>query len=467
MNTNGTAEVLSKSEIELIISQALRILAEVGVRLPNLRMISILADHGARIDRDQQMAFFPSTLIERFFAETERVNLEEPPALAFTAGAYPQYFHDPETGRVQPHTLETVIHMTRLADALDDITIVYDGMGVPSDIPEILAPLYMRLVVWKYTRKGGCGQVHLTALLPYVLEMSEVMAEHQGGSLADFAFLTIQMISPLRFGQEELEQFMFFWERGLKVEPGQILSAGGTAPVTLAGALSLQLAECLVINLIKRFFYNSYKLEFSNSTTVLDMKNAVFQYGRPELALTHLAMGQLARYFGAEFVANSFLGDAKVPSCELGMQKALTAIPAILAGTRSLGTLGLLSVDEVGSPTQLIIDHEFAGALKRFARGFEVNEDTLAFDLIRQVGPGGLFTGTVHTARHYRKEHWQPSLFSREMYRTWAESGALSDSQRAASRYKTILASHHATYISEKTETALRRVIQKAQDHLI
>jgi trimethylamine---corrinoid protein Co-methyltransferase len=183
--------------------------------------------------------------------------------------------------------------------------------------------------------------------------------------------------------------------------------------------------------------------------------------------LTHLAIGQLARHYGATFEANSFLGDAKTPSCEIGMQKALTAIPAIMAGTCSLGTLGLLSVDEIASPIQLIIDNEFAGALQRFARGFEVNEDTLAYDLIHEVGPGGLFTGTEHTVKHYRKEHWQPAIFSREMYNSWLTGDHKNDIERAREVYVQIMRSHYNVYIHEDTEKSLVEVIEKATTSLL
>ncbi len=477
MKVMGTADVLTDGEVRLIVDTTLRILAEVGVKIPNARMLAVLADYGAAVDPDRQRVTFPPRLMDRFIAETQRSGEAPGPPLTFHAGAYPQYYADPLTGQVREHTLQSVADMTRLADSLENVTSLYDGMGVPSDVTSPLAPLYMRLLSWKHTRKGGCGQVQVTSLWPYAIEMGQVMADCEGGKpcsgeamrgrLSDYAFLTIEMISPLQFGPEEMEQFVIFWERGLPVDLGQILSAGGTSPATLAGTVALELAENLAINLIYRAFYGIRTLDFSNSATVLDLRSAVFRYGRPELGLTHLAMGQLARHFGATFGANSLLGDAKVPSCEMGMQKALNAIPAIMAGTRSIGTLGLLSVDEIGSPIQLIIDDEYAGALQRFARGFEVDEEHLAFDLIKEIGPGGLFTGTEHTVRHYRREHWQPGLFSREMYNSWIAGDHKTDIQRAADVFEGIMRTHDRVYIREDTERERLKVIAQAKEDLL
>lgn len=466
MKVAGTADVLTNMEITLITETAMRILEEVGVHIPNARMLDVLSDFGASVNTETEMAYFPQTLVVSFLDESEPYLPDPDGRLIFGAGAYPQYYVPAYSRDVRPHTVETIIQMTRLVDYLDNITHVYDGMGVPDDIPASVQPLQMRLLVWKYTKKGGCGQIQVTRLCPYAVEMAEVMAAHEGGQVEDYAFLSIELISPLQFGKEEAKQCMFYWERGLPVHLGQILSAGGTAPATLAGTLALQLAEQLFLNFFRRAFYGVRVLHIGNSATVLDMKQAVFRYGRPELGLTHLVMGQLARHFGASFGANSFLGDAKYPSCEMGMQKAINALPAIMAGTRSLGNLGLLSVDEIGSPIQLIIDNEYAGALQRFARGFKIDEESLAFDLIKELGPGGLFTGTKHTARHFRKEHWQPRLFSREMYNAWIAGDGKIDIERARDVYDEAMRTHDKVYISDETERALLKVIERARREL-
>lgn len=466
MRVTGTADVLTDTEITLITETAMRILEEVGVRIPNARMLAVLSDFGAAVDTEAEMVRFPQPLMISFLDESEPYVPDPDGQLIFGAGAYPQYYMPADSRDVRPHTVETIIQMTRLVDYLDNITHVYDGMGVPADIPASVQPLHMRLLVWKYTNKGGCGQIQVTRLCPYAVEMAEVMAAQEGGEVGDYGFLSIELISPLQFGKEEAKQCMFYWERGLPVHLGQILSAGGTAPATLAGTLALQLAEQLFLNFFRRAFYGVRVLRIGNSATVLDMKQAVFRYGRPELGLTHLVMGQLARHFGASFGANSFLGDAKYPSCEMGMQKAINALPAIMAGTRSLGNLGLLSVDEIGSPIQLIIDNEYAGALQRFARGFKIDEESLAFDLIKELGPGGLFTGTKHTARHFRKEHWQPRLFSREMYNAWIAGDGKLDIERARDVYDEAMRTHDKVYISDETERALLKVIERARQEL-
>jgi trimethylamine---corrinoid protein Co-methyltransferase len=469
MKIIGTTDVFTQSEIDLIIAHALRILEEVGCRIPNDKVLTMLAEHGTRVDFEHEMAYFPRPLIEQFIADSEpapitsaRTPSGEEDCLHFEAGAYPQFYADPRSGNIREHTQQTIIEMTHLVDKLDNITGIYCGMGVPSDVPPRLVPLYQRLSMWKYTQKGWSGKVEISELLPYIQEMCQIYADSRGRPISDFMVFDFQMISPLQFGREELQQFIYFWERGFPASCGQILSMGGTSPATLAANISLQLAEQLIINLIGRTFYGLKHLRMGNSITVMDMKTGVFQYGRPELGLTHLAFGQIARYFKASFHANSFLADAKVPSVEAGMQKALNVIPAILAGSRQLGTVGLLSVDEIGSPIQLILDSEYARALQRFAAGFEVNEETLAFDLIKSIGPGGNYLAEMHTAKNYRKEHWQPKLFSREMYNGWINGDHKTDVERALDVYEKIMSQQPTIYIPEEIESALLTVIEAA-----
>jgi len=382
---------------------------------------------------------------------------------------------------VRPSTMQTTADSLRLADFLDTV----DGTGcpgAPTEVPPILAPLLMRLLCWRFAERSrsNCGEVWDTRLCPFVKEMGEVAAGLEGGEPGDWAQLAVEMISPLRFGAEEGKQYVYFWENGLPRGVGNMLSAGVSAPATLAGAVALQLAEMLFLNILRAAFAGGrevatgilhgslptpHSLGFGPSVSVLDMKHCMYPYGRPEIALTHLALGQLARHYRANFGSNSFSGDAKVPGSEAGMQKAFSTIAGIIAGTRTLGAMGLLSVDEIFSMDQLVIDGEFASALKRLARGFEVTEETIAYDVLAEVAPGGIFTDHIHTVTHFRSEHWQPQLFSREMLGTWLREGANTDLDKAQEVCREALETHHPKGIKDETVKELLKVIERAAKH--
>jgi trimethylamine--corrinoid protein Co-methyltransferase len=140
------------------------------------------------------------------------------------------------------------------------------------------------------------------------------------------------------------------------------------------------------------------------------------------MALANLMMAQMARYYGATYSGHAGLSDAKLPSVESGYQKALTALPTLLACGSLWMDAGLLSIDEVCSPIQLILDDEFLSALNHLAREFSISEDAIGLETILEAGPGGHFLDKEHTVRYLRaNEHWQPKIWSREMLSPWLE----------------------------------------------
>jgi trimethylamine--corrinoid protein Co-methyltransferase len=163
----------------------------------------------------------------------------------------------------------------------------------------------------------------------------------------------------------------------------------------------------------------------------MDMRTTIRPYGRPEMAIANLMTAQLARYYGASFTGQAGLSDAKLPSVEAGAQKALTAIPTLLAGGSVWIDAGLLSIDEVCSPIQMILDDEWMSALRRYTHEFEISEETIGLQTILEAGPGGHFLDKLHTVRHFRDEHWNPGIWSRQMLGPWLAGDHRLDVDRA------------------------------------
>ncbi len=477
-------EILTREEEDKIYRNALRILSEIGVLVENEVLIDLLVSHGARLERKDKPVCFPEKVMEELVATStpqydgvegletsclfpwgERRSRNN--GLEVTSGTYPQYYLNLK-GEIQPHTLNTVAEMTRLGDALQNIDRL-GAMGVPADVPAVLGPLYMRLLAWKYasTKPSGCGEVRSVELIPYILEMGEIVAAEKKESLRKRTFAEVELVSPLRFASVEAEIFVQFWKKGLLAGIGFMHSAGGSAPATLASVVSLDLAESLFVSLLYRYCYNLRKLWLQTNSSVLDMKTGMFPFGRPERALVILAMGQIARRLNAGLWASAVYPDAKEPGVEAGLQASFNTIPALLAGSAGIECFGLLSGAEMNSPVQLVVDNEYAGALKRMAQGFAVNEETLALELIKETGPGGFFAGSQHTVSFYRKEHWQPQIFSRETLNCWLAGSGKSAVKKAKEIAEEILQQEHVCGISEETEKELGKVIEKACKTLV
>ncbi|MBM4047271.1 MAG: hypothetical protein FJ279_19375 [Planctomycetes bacterium] len=455
---------VTPSEIETLHRNTLRVMSEVGMAVENEHILDRLASLGGEVDKRRQIVRFAPSVVEKLLAESECFDWTKvTPVVTASAGIYVGRYLDPETGRYEKWTVERILHYAKVARHLEHVG--QAGMlGCPLDgVPHTIHPLYQRYLCWKHGIGSG-GSLWELALCPYILEMSQIMADAEGKRLADYFGGTVYPQTPLKFGKTEAEQFVFFADRGLRVGIGHMMSAGGTGPATLAGALTVWLAETLFINFIQRAFFGTRGLHFHCSITALDMKSGMYPYGRPERPLTNVIMAHLARHYGASFTGHGGHTDAKAPSPEAGAQKALTCIPILMAGGRCHVSAGLLSVDEIFSPIQMILDNEFAGALKRFARGCVISDETCAVDVIKQVGPGGNFLDTDHTAAVYRAEHWQPALWSREMWARWWDGDRKTDVERARDIYHLIKSQPDLPpQISDETEKALLGVIERAK----
>jgi len=463
MRVWGAISVFDRREEELIHRAMLEILDKVGVVVESEEMLARIADFGGRVDGSGMRAAFSPDFVEGFIADSERFDWESvEPFVEARAHVYSGYYLDPETDKFEPWTLQTVLRYLKVAHHLEhpDGRISYP---FPIDgIPDEALLLFFNYLMLKLNGISIASVNNIRWAEP-LLEMCGMAAEELNVPLGEVVRVHVHMISPLKLGKEEARIFHFLADRGLRLGLGCMDSAGGTAPVTLAGALALALAEGIFINIVRRAYFGDRAISLGCSISPLDMRTGMYPYGRPEKELCNIAMAQMARRYGAHFHGHCGHSDAKRPSVEAGFQKALNSIPTLMACGSTTISCGLLSVDEVFSPIQLIIDNEIVSALRHFARGFEVSEDTLALDVVKEVGPGGCFLDAEHTAAHHRTELWEPRLFSRNMFSGWQQGGMKTDADYAMDIYRDIAGRDPApARISGKLERALLDVIRRA-----
>ena len=434
--------------------------------IENVEILRRLEERGGKVDYVSQRVRYPPEVVERFLADSEKLDWDTlTPTVTASSGVYSGLYHEPGSSELAPWTEERLATYFALARALPNV----DGasmLGCPLGVTPQLGPLYERYYCWKYGARES-GTIHLDELCPYIHELYQLRAQQLGKPLGDVFRGTLYLVPPLKLGRHEAHQFLYFWERGLQVQIGDMYAMGATSPVTLAGSIALSLAEQFAVGILQRAFFGSTCFGLNSSISVMDMRTMIYPYGRPEMALTNMAVAQMARYYALPFSGHAGLSDAKLPSCEVGAQKALTAIPTLLAGGRAHLDVGLLSIDEVCSPVQMILDDEFCGALRHLCAEFGSSEEELALDLIDEVGPGGNFMATEHTARRFRREHWEPRVWSRQMLAPWLASGRQLDVDAAASLCREIASDLDVTpRLSADEERDVVRLIEGARRHL-
>jgi trimethylamine--corrinoid protein Co-methyltransferase len=127
--------------------------------------------------------------------------------------------------------------------------------------------------------------------------------------------------------------------------------------------------------------------------------------------------------------------------------------------------MGYLESGLCGSLVQLAMCNELVGWVEHFISAIEVNDETLALDLIDEIGPDGDFLSTEHTRNHYR-EHWYPDLFDRDVYANWLEAGGKSLAERAAERIERIRAEHVPDPLPDGIRQELKAIVRRAQIHV-
>jgi trimethylamine--corrinoid protein Co-methyltransferase len=237
--------------------------------------------------------------------------------------------------------------------------------------------------------------------------------------------------------------------------------AGLTAPLTLAGELVITHAEILALVTIAQLIRPGTPVVYGMSSSVPDMRNGANLSGAVEIGLLGAAVARLARCCGLPCVMSSGT-DAHRPGAQAVLERLMTLLPPALAGV-DLINLSTLETKMTFSLEQLVVDETILSIIERILRGMTVNDETLALDLIHQIGPGGAFVATDHTVDHLRDELLIPDLIGRETRDAWEAAGTPDMVTRAREKARRILDEHHAPPLPARVAERLDEIEKEAE----
>ncbi len=192
---------------------------------------------------------------------------------------------------------------------------------------------------------------------------------------------------------------------------------------------------------------------------MLDMRTTTQPYADPDKRLT---AADQAHWLGLPMFSLAGVSDAKVVDQQAAAEMAMTLMAEALAGTHIVHDLGYLESGLTGSLPQVVIGNEVLNWLARFIQPIEINDETLALDLIDQVGPDGEFLGSDHTFKHFR-DRWYPDLFERANYDHWLAEGGKTLGERAADRVEEILSTHQPDPLPTAVADTIEAIIHRAK----
>jgi len=235
------------------------------------------------------------------------------------------------------------------------------------------------------------------------------------------------------------------------------LLGGAVSPLTMAGSVAQGLAESMASCALTQLVRPGSPAILASFFSSMSLRSGSPTFGTPEPAIGSLVMGQLARRLNLPLRCAGNFSTSKLPDGQAMQQSMMSMMSAVQGGANyvlhSAGFLdGLLSM----SYEKLVMDTDMCGALHSYMDGMEVNEDTLAFDALAELGPGQHLFSTQHTLRHYETAYWDSALDDNQPWETWDEQGGIDYAQRANARWKKLLAEYTPPPLDEGIDEALR-----------
>lgn len=422
---SSTVNVLTTSEIELIHESTCDILETVGLKVPHKEWLDMAENAGAIIDRDQQRMKIPKRVMEAVIDENRKQhnhNKKDEMAKKLYGHISTQVqLVDYTTGIRRTGLMEDVYKGITLVENLDYIK-ECNAFVIPHDVKYDISDIVSFQALYKYSTKPGGTYILSPTSAKYIAQMANVM-----GIKTDYLFETV---SPLQFRDEVLEIALEFIKHGQGLSMAPMVMAGATGPVTIAGMLTMQNAEVLASLFLIHVATKKYA-KYEVGGHALDMQTALCSFGTPNQALIGMGVAQLGKYYGLETRSNSGLTDSLRPDFQAGFEKALTATFSCLAGTIDIGCQGIVGADQGNSFEQLVLDNEWLSAYNYIHRGIEVTKETIALDLIKNVGIGGHYLMEMHTLDHMKNNYLPSKILNKDAWETWMSKGAKDSLEKA------------------------------------
>jgi trimethylamine--corrinoid protein Co-methyltransferase len=464
---------LTQDEVEQIHNSALKILAQTGIVIHDDNILALLDKAGCRVDYESRHVYLPAQVIEdavdKAPATVKLYNRLGEQAMALGTGPFHARtssgatgFLDLDSGRRRAPTSQDAVNAARLAGALPHINGVSTMATQPTDVSVKIVDVHTVKIALTNTVKP-LGYVCLNQnLLGLVLAMA---AAAVGGeeNLQQRPIITalVESTSPLQLVESQLAVLQAFVSRGLPLTLHAHPMAGLTAPVTLAGELVITHAEILTLITIAQLVRSGAPVIYGMSSSVPNMRNAANLSGAVEIGLLGVSITQLAKRCGIPCLMSTGT-DAFQPGAQTVMERLMTMLPPALAGV-DLVNLTTLETKMSFSLEQLIIDEMILTTVERYLRGITINDESLALDLIHEVGPAGAFIESMHTFNHYRQELSTPGPTTFEHREAWEKAGVPDMRAQANQEVRRILAEYHPPPLLDGVATQLDEIMKEAE----
>jgi trimethylamine--corrinoid protein Co-methyltransferase len=463
-------KVINRDQAFAIHTAALEILEKIGITMEHPEAFEMLADAGGRVF-DNKRIRVPAYLAEEALHSAPRQiilydhygNAVMPLVdnnVFFGTGSDTTFTHDLQTGERRRCVLSDTGNFARLVDALENFSFVM-SMSNPENIPSIkYIYVYAFAEMIKNTNKPIVFIADRKEDISLIYEIACIVA---GGEeqLRNKPFLLnySEAISPLRFPENVMDRLIFCARKGIPVCLPSGSNAGSGAPVTLAGALALGIAENLVGLIVHQLACKGSPFLFGPNVSALDMKSTVVSYGCPEWSLTQAALACMRdEIYGLPIWSFAGASDSKIVDAQAGAEAMFSIITAMLSRCNLVHDVGYLEYGNTSSLEMVTMANELIAMARHFTRGIPLNKDTLALDAIERIvnaGPNEIFLTDEHTFEHFENALFLPKLLDRSRYDSWEAAGSQELYSRSNEEARRILSDYQ---VLPKDDSVLKEI---------
>ncbi|HMO72044.1 MAG TPA: trimethylamine methyltransferase family protein [Paracoccaceae bacterium] len=473
VNPDRPTEPLDADGVERIHQGAMRILRDIGIEMLNPEAVAILKAAGCRVDGTnvRMDADFVMEMVGRAppaFTITPRNPGRAVPVggrhMAFVNVSSPPNAWDLERGK-RAGDFETFRDFMKLTQYFNCIHIAGGYPVEPVDIHPSVRHLDCLFEKLTLTDKV----CHAYSLGPERVEDVMEMVRIAGG-LTDAEFeasphmyTNINSVSPLKHDLPMLDGAMRLARRGQPTIVTPFTLAGAMAPVTMAGAVALSIAEALSAIALIQLVRPGCPVGIGTFTSNVDMKSGAPVFGTPEYMRATQMTGQLARRYGLP-LRSSGVCAANIPDGQAMWETCNSLWAAVQSGTNMVyHAAGWLEGGLIASPEKFVMDCEVLQMIQRYCEEatWATTEEDIAFDAIAEVGAGGHYFGCAHTQARYQTAFYAPFASDWRNYEAWEADGAQGTPERAHRIYKAILAEFEAPPIDHAAQEALERFVAR------
>ena len=470
----GNYRVLSDEQLERIHLSALGLLWDPGVLCESTPVLDLMRQAGAAVDAHTRMVRLPAAMVEQAIRTA-------PSSFVLHGRADPAMDLSIEDGRVyygmggtsEPLTWDwkewkprrptkaDMVANTRVGHALPNIDFV-QTLCMSGDQPTGQIFFHDFDAIFRNTTKPSVINI---LERPFTQHLLEITAAASGGESLlrekPSVLGIVTPITPLKFAVMN-EGILDAVQAGVPIlySPGPLM--GATGPATVAGTVVLTMAEVLFGVVLTQAIRPGAPVILKPDVDVFDMSTTQCTYSSPEQNLGKAAAVQMARHYRLPVYGLGGGVEARVPDAEAAAIAMMSMLMVGMAGMNMCQSLGTMSWGQYGAAEMAVICDEMVAMIRRVLSGIAFNDETLALDVIREVGPGGSFLQHDHTVAHFRKELFFPKFFRRQTLEQWQAAGSKMIHDVAHERVEEILRTAGPVPLPPGADAEIERAVQRA-----